>query len=291
MQPDNVYGRVKPDMNKSGRVITILAVLLALLSAVGCEKLRARDQLNKGVQSYKNARYEESIEHFKNAVQLDPSLINARLYLATAYAQQYIPGADSPDNNKFAEQAIDEFKKVLDANPPKEQQIHSLKGIASLYFNMKKMDQSKQYYQKVADLDPNDPETYYSIAVIDWTQAYEPRLAARAKLGLKPTDMTIDKKTCADLLKAIKATNQAPVEDGIAKLQKAIELRPDYDDAMAYLNLMYRERADLECDNPDARKDDLKKAEDMVDRTMATKKAKAEKAGPSGIVTTETPAK
>ena len=85
-------------MNKSGRVLTILAVLLALLSAVGCEKLKARDQLNKGVQSYKNARYEEAIEHFKNAVQLDPSLTNARLYLATAYAQQYIPGADSPDN-------------------------------------------------------------------------------------------------------------------------------------------------------------------------------------------------
>jgi len=277
-------------MNKNGRVLTILAVLLALLSAVGCEKLRARDQLNKGVQSYKNARYEEAIEHFKNAVQLDPSLINARLYLATAYAQQYIPGADSPDNNKYAEQAIEEFKNVLAANPPKEQQIHSLKGIASLYFNMKKMDQAKEYYAKVAALDPNDPEVYYSIAVIDWTQAYQPRLEARAKLGLKPTDEIKDKKVCADLLKAISA-NQAVVEDGIAKLQKAIELRPDYDDAMAYLNLMYRERADLECDNPDARKADLKNADDWVDKTMATKKAKAEKAGPAGIVTTETPAK
>ena len=132
---------------------------------------------------------------------------------------------------------------------------------------------------------------YYSIAVIDWTQAYQPRLEARAKLGLKPTDDIKDKKTCADLLKAIKDTNQAVVEDGIAKLQKSIELRPDYDDAMAYLNLMYRERADLECDNPDARKADLKSADDWVDKTMATKKAKAEKAGPSGIVTTETPAK
>ncbi len=94
-------------------------MLLALLSAVGCDKLRARDQLNKGVKSYKNARYEEAIEHFKNAVQLDPSLINARLYLATAYAQQYIPGADSPDNNNYAEEAIDEFKKVLTPILPK----------------------------------------------------------------------------------------------------------------------------------------------------------------------------
>jgi len=166
-----------------------------------------------------------------------------------------------------------------------------LKGIASLYFNMKKMDQAKQYYEKVTELDPNDPEVYYSVAVIDWTQAYQPRLEARAKLGLKPTDDVKDKKTCADLLRAIKNMNQAVVEDGIAKLQKSIELRPDYDDAMAYLNLMYRERADLECDNPDARKADLKSADDWVDKTMATKKAKAEKAGPTGIVTTETPAK
>jgi len=277
-------------MNKTGRVLTILAALLALLSAVGCEKLRARDQINKGVQSYKNAKYEEAIGHFQQAVELDPTLLNARLYLATAYMQQYIPGADSPENNRFAEQAIAEFKKVLDANPPKEQKILALKGIASLYFNMKKMDDAKKYHQMVAELDPNDPEVYYSIAVIDWTQAYQPRLEARAKLGLKPTDEIKDKKTCADLQKAISA-NQAVVEDGIAKLNKAIELRPDYDDAMAYLNLMYRERADLECDNQDARKADLKNADDWVDKTMATKKAKAEKAGPTGIVTTDNPAK
>ena len=83
-------------MNKSGRVLTVLAVLLALFSTVGCNKLRARDQLNKGVQAYKNAKYEDAIEHFKNAVDLDPSLTNARLYLATAYAQQYIPAPIRP---------------------------------------------------------------------------------------------------------------------------------------------------------------------------------------------------
>ena len=113
-------------MNKSGRVLTVLVFCLRCSQPVGCNKLRARDQLNKGVQAYKNAKYEDAIEHFKNAVDLDPSLINARLYLATAYAQQYIPGADSPDNNRYAEQAIEVFKQVLAQNPPKEQQIHSL---------------------------------------------------------------------------------------------------------------------------------------------------------------------
>ncbi len=271
-------------MNKSGRVLTVLAVLLALISTVGCSKLRARDQLNKGVQAYKNAKYEDAIEHFKNAVDLDPSLTNARLYLATAYAQQYIPGADSPDNNRYAEQAIDVFKQVLDQHPPKEQQIHSLKGIASLYFQQKKFDQADQYYKQISELDPNDPETYYSLAVIDWMQAYQPDQKARAELGLKPTDELKDKKACTEL----KQENQQKVEDGIQYLQKALQLRPDYDDAMAYLNLLYRQRAEYECDQPDARKADLKTADDWVDKTMATKKAKAEKAGPTGIVTTDT---
>src|ERR1039458_2108578 len=235
--------------------------------------------------AYKNAKYEAAIEHLKNAVDLDSNLVTARLYLATAYAQQYIPGADSPDNNRFAEQAIEVFKQVLAQNPAKEQQIHSLKGIASLYFGMKKFDQAMDYYQKVADLDPNDPESYYSLAVIDWMQAYQPDQTVRASLGMKPTDELKDKKACSEL----QAKNEQRVENGIQNLQKALQLRPDYDDAMAYLNLLYRQRAEYECDNPNARKPDLKTADDWVDKTMATKKAKAEKAGPSGIVTTETP--
>ena len=262
-------------------------MLFRSISAVGCSKLRARDQLNKGVRSYKNAKYEDAIEHFKNAVALDPRLINARLYLATAYAQQYIPGADSPDNNRYAEQAIDVFKQVLDLHPPKEQQVLALKHIASMYRDSKQFNLAQQYYQQIAQLDPNDPEVYYSMAFIDWSEAYQRRMTERAKLGMKPTDDLKDKKDCAQLLNSIKNQNEPEVQDGIQKLQKAIELRPDYDDAMAYLNLLYREEADLQCDNPDARKTDLKTADDWVDKTMATKKSKAEKAGPTGIVTTE----
>jgi tetratricopeptide (TPR) repeat protein len=75
-------------MTRGARILAFIAVALALLSSTACNKLRARDQLNKGVQAYKNAKYEEAIEKFKNAVALDPSLINAKLYLATAYANQ-----------------------------------------------------------------------------------------------------------------------------------------------------------------------------------------------------------
>jgi len=248
----------------------MIAVGLAMLSSVACNKLQARDQLNKGVQAYKAAKYEEAIDHFQKAVSLDPGLINARLYLATAYAQQYIPGADTEDNNRMAQQAIDQYKAVLERDP---KNVNSVKGIAYLYLQMKKFEEAKQYYRKASELDANDPEAYYSIGVIDWTQSYQPRMEERAKLGLKPEEPLKDKKVCATLRQKVSDV----IQDGIAMLEKALQLRPDYDDAMAYMNLLYRERADVQCDDPAARAADLKTADEWVDKTMAVKKAKAEK--------------
>src|SRR5246500_4391075 len=242
-------------MKTSLRILAVVAIAAAIVFAAGCNKLRARDQLNKGVQSYKNNKYEEAIDHFQQAVSLDPGLLNARLYLATAFAQQYIPGADTPDNNKMAEQAIDQYKEVLKRDP---KNVNSVKGIAYLYLQMKQFDKSKEFYRKATELDPNDPEPYYSVAVIDWTQTYQPRMEERSKLGLKPDEPLKDKKVCA----ALKEKNGSNIQEGIDNLKKALDLRPDYDDAMAYMNLMYRERADVTCDNPAARAADLKAADD-----------------------------
>jgi tetratricopeptide (TPR) repeat protein len=272
-------------MNKHIRLLTLAAVALALFSSVGCSKLRARDQLNKGVTSYKNAKYEEAIDHFQQAVALDPSLINAKMYLATAFAQQYIPGVEDPDNLKMADQAIEQYKRVLDMNAARDQKVNSAKGIAYLYLNMKKFDDAKKFYRMAADMDPNDPEPYYSVGVIDWTACYQPRMEERAKLGLKPDEnlnpKNKEQKTaCSEL----KEKNWPSIQEGIESLNKAIQLRPDYDDAMAYLNLMYREKADVECDDLAARQEDLKTADHWVDQTLITKKAKAEKQpGTQGI--------
>ena len=265
-------------MNNNARLLMLMAVALALLSSMGCNKLRARDQLNKGVEAYKNTHYEEAINHFQQAVELDPKLLNARLYLATAYVGQYIPGVDSPDNLRTAQQAIDQFQRVIDARPSREQKVNSAKGIASLYFNMKKFDDAKKYNRIVSDLDPNDADPYYSIGVIDWTQCYAPRMEERAKLGLKPEEhlnpKNKDQKKVCDQLDE---KNMPLIQEGIDNLKKAIDLRPDYDDAMAYMNLMYREKADIECTDPAARADDLKTADGWLDKNLAVRKAKAEK--------------
>jgi tetratricopeptide (TPR) repeat protein len=232
-------------------------------------------ELSLGVQAYKQAKYEEAIQHFEKAVAQDPGIVRARLYLATAYAQQYIPGADTPDNNAMAERAIEQYRAVIDLDSSKPETTNAVKGIAYLNLQMKRFDEAKDWYRRAAELDPKDPESYYSVGVIDWTITYQPRHEERAKLGMKP-DASLpatDRQVCV----MVREKNWANIQDGIDNLNKALQLRPDYDDAMAYMNLMYRERADVQCDDPAAGEDDLKTADNWVDKTMAVKKAKAEK--------------
>ena len=260
-------------MKRQVKVAALVVVSALLMLSTGCNKLRARDQLNKGVQAYKNARFEQAIEHFKNSVNLDPGLETARLYLATAYMGQYVPGVDLPENKRNAELAIEQYQNVLSSDPKQNAAVLSLKGLAAIHFNLKEFEKAKEYHRKVLEKDPNDPETYYSIGVIDWTQAYQPRMEARNELGLKQEDAIKDKKVCEEL----RAKNEQTVSEGINMLQRALELRQDYDDAMAYLNLMYREKADIACNDPAQRAIDLKTADEWVEKTMATKRAKAEK--------------
>src|SRR6266852_1510461 len=92
---------------------TLAALAFLVMATTGCNKLKARDLLNQGVAAFKNGQYDDAIEKFKKAKDLDPDLINARLYLATAYAQQYIPNAPSEENVKRGKQAIQEYEEIL----------------------------------------------------------------------------------------------------------------------------------------------------------------------------------
>ena len=258
------------------RFCFVAACLLVLLGSIaGAQSSNSNAELNLGVQAYKHAKWEAAIDHFERAVAQDPGNVHACLYLGTAYAQQYIPGVDTTDNNEMGGRAIEQYRKVIDLSPPKAETINAVKGVAYLYLQMKRFDDAKEYYRKATELDPQDPEPYYSIAVIDWTETYQPRQEERMKLGLK-ADASLPAKN-PNVCDMLRAKNWDKIQEGIDNLNKTLELRPDYDDAMAYMNLMYRERADVRCGDSAARKADLQTADEWVDKTMAVKKAKAEK--------------
>src|SRR5437016_14596764 len=140
------------------RVSAFAALVILVVWGSGCNKLKARDLLNKGVAAYKNAQYDTAIEDFKQAKDLDPGLMNARLYLATAYASQYIPGAPSEQNVRLGTQAVNEFKEVLQLDP---NNLSAIDGIGSILsqtagtpYDPKKFEESKSYHKKHIELKP-----------------------------------------------------------------------------------------------------------------------------------------
>ncbi|HLJ48587.1 MAG TPA: tetratricopeptide repeat protein [Bryobacteraceae bacterium] len=273
------------------RIIATAGLGALVLLSAGCAKLQSRDHLNRGVQAYRNARYAEAVEQFKTAVQLDPTNTNGRLYLATSYMTQYIPGADSPENNQLAKAAKEEFLNVLRDNPNDKTALASLaslnyqqaQGIPKLEDKFKKLDEAKDWYMKLIAADPNNKEAYYSLGVIDWLKWYPNLMTARANMGMKPEDPgpLKDKKVKAEL----KDKYMAMVDDGVKNLQHALDIDKDYDDAMAYMNLLIREKADLD-DTKDQYEADTKVADGWVQKALETKKMKAAKQpGAAGGIT------
>lgn len=261
-------------MNRPARKLAFAVVLAGmLLSMSGCNRLRARDQLNKGVEAYKAGKFEEAIGHFQQATELDPTLPMAKSYLATALAQNVVPGLDTPANLKTAQDAIKIFEDVLAKEP---NDINSLKQIAGIYFSVKKLDDAKTWQKKVLAVDPKDPEAAYTIGVIDWTEAHENVLKALQGAGMND-DGEGNSKAPKKVMAQIKDQNSALVDEALQYLNQALANRPNYDDAMAYMNLVYRRKADLDFGDAAAVKADLAQAEDWRTKAMGTRKENEEK--------------
>jgi tetratricopeptide (TPR) repeat protein len=242
---------------------------MLLGTATGCNFLKSRDQLTKGIAAFKNAQYEQATSFFQNAVRLDPTSQDAKLYLATTYAYQVVPNLKTPENLAIAQKALDGFNAVLAKDP---NDIGALKQIASIDRNIQQLEQAKVDELKVIALAPNDPEAYYIIGSIDWNQEHYnntvPILAADGLTDDGQGNVKKSKGACAKL----QAANTALVNDALKNLQKAIELNQNYDDAMQYLQLTYRSKANLECGDDAARKADLAQADQWIQKAMGARK-------------------
>jgi tetratricopeptide (TPR) repeat protein len=229
----------------------------------------ACEQVRMGVKAFHEANFAEAAYHFRNAKEMDPNFAEACVYLGTALAQQYVPGAESPENLRMGNQAIEAFEAALKLDAANATALTSL---AVIHYNMKQFDKAKEYQRRRIDLDPANPEPYYWIGVIDWAQCFPRQMKLRQALGLnlprdpEKTDML--PRLPEDARARLASENGAAVEEGIHDLEKAIELKPHDRDAMAYLSLLYRQKSDLEVEE-DARQNDLRIAQDWVDKALA----------------------
>jgi len=228
--------------NVPGRKSLFAALLVLVLTASSCgwiDGLSARNELNLGVSAYTSKNYDEAIEHFQESIEKDPDLVRSYLYLAIAYRAQYIPQGTSPDNMDRARNAIATFKEVIDRATDPVDQTTAMANLAGIYNGMGDYEMAKEWYRKRLELEPNNPVPMYGIATIDWQLSYD------------ETGMTGES---VDFLSEERSAEiNDLVDEGIASLKNALEIDPEYVDAMQYLNLLYREKAKLTAEEEEKR--------------------------------------
>lgn len=260
----------------ASRCYAILLLSCFPLLAQEAPPADARGWINKGVQEFKAGKYQEATGSFQRAVDLDPSNTAAHTYLATAWMSQYIPGAEAPENLERARKAQAEFERVLQANP---NDVTALTSLAALSFQQaqgttdeqkkfQELDESATWYEKLIAADPQNTEGFYSLGVIDWVKWYAPYMRARADLRMRPEQPG---PLPDPVRQQLKQKYSSLIEHGIASMEKALQLDPQYSDAMAYLNLLIRERADL-ADSAEQYRNEIAIADDWVQKALAAQK-------------------
>jgi tetratricopeptide (TPR) repeat protein len=240
------------------KLMLAFLVFLALGSA-SCAKLQARDNLNKGVRAFRDAKYEAAINYFQEAMKLDPGLTYAELYLATAYAQQFIPGATSEQNQKMADMAVQTFERVLSREP---ENPFAVAGLASIYYNTNQFQKSREFHLKNTAIDPQNAVAHYSVGSVNWVMVAD-----------KITPPTNEEK-------------ERLIEEGLQHLDTALTINPDYDDAMSYKNLLIRQKAELAVTEEDKARL-IAEADEWFNKALDTRKRNQEKKQSPGGITLE----
>ena len=215
----------------------LLVALVALaVTASGCstiQHLRARDHLNRGVKAYTAQQYAEAIENFESAVDLDPSLLDAYLYMAITYRAEFVPQSTGADNMELGRKAVETFEMILERAAPDDAQRRAtaMANLAGIYSGMGDYDEAKSWYRRRLESEPDNPEPMYGIGTIDWQLSYD-----ETGMNGEGVELLEDER---------KAQINGLVDEGIDALKQALEKNPRYTEAMQYLNLLYREKAKL----------------------------------------------
>jgi len=259
-------------------------LLLAVSLLTGCDKIKSKQEIKKGNEFLKAAQYQSALAAYDEALRLDPGETKLHKHIGISYMGMYQPGSKHPKDLEFAQKAIDNLKQYSAAYP---EDTKSLEYLVSMYLNTERYDDAIAFYQdellkrnpkdvkamqslarlyfkkgdfdngvlwlkKQLEIEGNNPEVYYLIGVQAWDRSYnfpdlDPALRAKA------------------------------VEDGLQALNKAIELKPNYFEAVSYINLLYREKAKMETD-PVKKQEYTDTANKYLQQALEMRKAAQDKA-------------
>src|SRR5262245_54004242 len=263
------------------RIAVLLVILVSITSGCGVvNRIRAKNQLNEAARAYREGKFEEAEQHSRRAAELDPDNKTATMFIARTIHAQYRPGVQSPENIKKAQDAIDAYKKLLDANPKDDE---SYKAIAYLYGAIKADDKLRQWITARAASDATEPtkraEAYVVLASKDWDCSF--KVTELPSNKITTVDPSNNKATISyKKPKEQKEFDQAQmcVKQGLSEAENAIKYDPNNESAWSYKTNLLLEAAKLaEMDGQTEQKAQFTKESEVALKRTQELSAAAEK--------------
>lgn len=232
----------------------VLTIVAAIVMGPGCDTFKEKVLLKKGNELYNAQKYDEAIKQYDELVKLNPKSWSGNYLMAVSYLALYHPGSEHAKDMEYAAKGLAAFERTLELTPPSpedrektekfylsflnstgdkdkaiaylEKQLASrpndlalINQIATLYQKKGDFTKALEYFEKRANLDPTNKETWYTLGVNCWARSYHGGVAVSQE------------------------EREQVVGKGIEALDKALAIDPNYFDALSYINLIYREKA------------------------------------------------
>jgi len=260
----------------------LVALLLACAVCGGCSELRGRKKIQEGTAAYKRGDFVAAVDRFHEAALFVPHMPLLWLNLGYACRELIIPGGPPEQNRAPAQCALDAFKNLRELAPDDPRGDHLyvqtlfdageyrtiertftlrheknpedldvILALQQVYVKTGRWRDALVFYRKAAALRPQDPEAAYAVGTFIWqtlaahgggpqADAYDPRPRPETSDGAAPPRPPRPPVAPTDIAGPDRV---ALADEGIRELQRAVNLRPHYPDALTYTGLLYRQQS------------------------------------------------
>jgi tetratricopeptide (TPR) repeat protein len=281
------------------RAATAAILLFAAFAFPGCNKLKSKQEIKRGNDFLKAAQYQPALAAYQEALRLDPGETKLNKHIGIAYMGMYQPGSKHPKDLEFAQKAIDHLKKYFAAYPDDPKVLEYL---VSMYLNTERYDDAIAFYQvEVLKRNPKDAKAMQSLAMLyfkkgdfdngtKWLKerlnvvtANDEKAEVYYLIGVQAWDRSYNFPDVDPVVRA------QIVDEGMEALNKAVEMKPGYFEAISYINLLYREKAKMELD-PAKKQEYTDLANKYLQQALELRRAAQEKAKAEAAQATPEPA-
>jgi beta-lactamase regulating signal transducer with metallopeptidase domain len=252
--------------------LAVCAVIASGVALTARAQSALQARMKEAVDAYNRGDFKTAIGQFTSAAALEPANPNPKLFLANALMRDFYAQEGAPDT-RLLTAARRQYEEVLARDARNRQAVA---GMTTIAMDGKQFREAREWAEKLAAIDPNDKTAWYTMGVLDWAMVFPEYQRAKQAAGGKQEDYRIPD---ANLRKSLRDEYLPRVVEGKRMLVKALALDPQYDQAMAYLNLLLRIESGM-WDDPALAEALIAKADAWVGKALAAKRQRVTEAAP-----------